>query len=76
MLEWDGHQVLTPPSGDLRVPPDTVRLWVALLTGSPHMLAAQALLGLRVGREFSSDTMGDGPQKHFSCKGQAPKDQK
>lgn len=61
VLAWDGHHARMVPSGNLGVPPDVVQVWVDLLIASPHMQTAQALLALRVGREFSSDTMGDGP---------------
>ena len=38
-----------------------MNLWYGLLVVSPHMEAALTLLSLRIGREFSSDSMGDGP---------------
>ena len=43
------------------VPQDVMHMWMACLVTSPHMQAVQALLALRLGREFSSDSMGDGP---------------
>jgi hypothetical protein len=49
------------PAGVAGVSSDLLRVWEALLVRSDHMVAAQGLLALRVGREFSSDTMGDGP---------------
>ena len=62
--EWDAPRLRAGRLRSGRViaaPPRALRLWVALLVDSPHMQAAQALTLLRLGRGFSSDTMGDGP---------------
>ena len=71
VLGWDGRSARVVPPGDFGVPRDVVDLWVSRLVDSPHMQAAQSLLALGIGREFSSDTMGDGPSTRTAKVSQA-----
>ena len=66
-LDTSGTHMRACPQYIRGVPQSELDAWHARLAACPHVSAALTLCALGIGREFSSDSMGDGPGRYAAA---------